>query len=752
MTSSLYLTSKINAILSSYTSILTPSNLPTFTYSVTNSSITLNFQPVQNATYAYSLDNGYTYAAITTITSVLPDGTLVYTITGLTAGANYILRLLVNSVASTSQSITLSSNSAQGGGIIQINQGPTIVSVTPGNASAVINFTIADNTATNVQYSLDGGVNYTLMNTVTSPYTISNLVNGNSYSVVIQSVSSAGASFQSNTVSFVPSTVPSQPSLSVSASNQSAILTFSDANNGGLSITKYQYSFDTTTFVDMGLTSPYTISSLTNGTTYSLVIRAVNYNGNSNNSNSVYFTPSTNPSPPSISVTPGNGSVSVSFTAGANNGSAITNYRYSLDGGATYVNMNTTTSPYTITGLTNGTQYSIQLDCINANGQDSLDTTSVFFTPSTIASTPSFSATSTSSTILITFTAPSSNGGSAITNYLYSTDNGTTFTSMGTTTSPYTVTGLSGNTTYQVQIKAVNANGNSAPTASQNITTTASYPIDTLSTSAKTAMIYSGATKSAGAFGVRLLYSSYTGAIMQIKRSSDNVIQDFYGDINGNLTTASGSGTSITTWLSGATAYVVKWYDQTGNSNHGTATGTPIYNTSTQTVSFASGYFSIPNSAYPTGNSAYSYIYTPNNYSAATNQGIHSGGATNNFQECLTFLNTGTKAITNSWWGDGLTDNSNNSLAGTKIAEVYDGTVNKTGRVFYYNNSLYSNASYGAYGGGNTRTDTRAQTSTSNYLGYFSFSGFVQYNGTLQFFYWAPINLTVSDLTILCNT
>ena len=61
--------------------------------------------------------------------------------------------------------------------------------------------------------------------------------------------------------------------------------------------------------------------------------------------------------------------------------------------------------------------------------------------------------------LLVVFTAPLNDGGSSITDYEYSTDNGSTFTSAGTTSSPFEITGLTNGTTYQVVIRAVNSKG-----------------------------------------------------------------------------------------------------------------------------------------------------------------------------------------------------------------------------------------------------------------------------------------------------
>ena len=72
--------------------------------------------------------------------------------------------------------------------------------------------------------------------------------------------------------------------------------------------------------------------------------------------------------PTSLVATAGDAQVSVAFTAPTSTGgSAITDYEYQLDGGS-WVSASTTSSPVLITGLTNGTSYSIKLRAVNAAG------------------------------------------------------------------------------------------------------------------------------------------------------------------------------------------------------------------------------------------------------------------------------------------------------------------------------------------------------------------------------------------------
>ena len=72
--------------------------------------------------------------------------------------------------------------------------------------------------------------------------------------------------------------------------------------------------------------------------------------------------------PTALVATPGDGQVSVAFTAPTDTGgNAITDYEYQLNGG-TWTTASTTSSPVIITGLTNGTSYSIKLRAVNSAG------------------------------------------------------------------------------------------------------------------------------------------------------------------------------------------------------------------------------------------------------------------------------------------------------------------------------------------------------------------------------------------------
>jgi len=224
----------------------------------------------------------------------------------------------------------------------------------------------------------------TPLTNVTNTKLLLNVTNSSGYitdSSGTQTVSNSSVVFRS-----ADTTVPNAPtSLSATAGDGQATISFTPGSNGGSAITNYKYSLDGTNFLDFSpsiTSSPVTISGLTNGTSYNVYLKAVNARGDSSASTSVSVTPSTTPSAPtSLSATAGDGQATISFTAGSDGGSAITNYKYSLDGtNYTALSPTDSSSPVTISGLTNGTSYTVYLKAVNSNG-DSSASSSVSLTP-----------------------------------------------------------------------------------------------------------------------------------------------------------------------------------------------------------------------------------------------------------------------------------------------------------------------------------------------------------------------------------
>jgi hypothetical protein len=137
--------------------------------------------------------------------------------------------------------------------------------------------------------------------------------------------------------------------------------------------------------------------------------------------------------PTITSIIPGSAQLTVNFNTGASNGAPITNYKYSLNGGAfTAASPVDTVTPLVITGLTNGTGYTVRILAVTLAG-DGDSSTAVTETPSAISVTGD-------STIVLTYGTSGSTGN-------YSASGGTnTFTwSLGSVISGVSLSGTSVN-------------------------------------------------------------------------------------------------------------------------------------------------------------------------------------------------------------------------------------------------------------------------------------------------------------------
>jgi titin len=435
--------------------------------------------------YEYSRDGGVTWITPSPAVTTSP-----LSITGLTRGTNYDFALrAINSVG------TGVASAIQEATTLDLPDAPSIGSVTASNQSLSIPFTLGENGGTpitNVEYSLDGGASWVTRSPAStySPLLIENLTNGQSYQAAVRSINSIGHSIASSTVSASPNTVPGAISLplntNVTPSNQSLTVSFSAPDNGGSAITRYEYSTDRgltwRTRTDGGLTSTSlqitTLSSdgttlLTNGQEYCIQLRAANTVGEGSASNDVCSTPKTVPDVPTLnSVTSRDGALDVSYTFGGNGGSPITGIEYCIttcNVSSNWVYVATTSSPFRITGLVNGTGYTVNLKTVNTVGSSSAVVATSVVTPANNPTSPTIDSVSTSSrTITVAFTIPTSNGGVAISGYEYSTDGGTTWrarTDSGGTSTSLVITKLSSDGTtlltnglsYAVSIRAVTA-------------------------------------------------------------------------------------------------------------------------------------------------------------------------------------------------------------------------------------------------------------------------------------------------------
>jgi hypothetical protein len=292
---------------------------------------------------------------------------------------------------------------------------------------------------------------------------------------------------------------PSAPTgVTATAGNGSATVSWTaPSDNGGSTITKYTV----TPFIGSTAQTPVTVTGsppatstnvtgLTNGTSYTFTVTATNATGTSPASSpSNAVTPNNLPGAPTgVTATAGNASATVSWTAPSNNGgSTITKYTVTPFIGSTAQTPVTVTGspPATstnVTGLTNGTSYTFTVTATNATGTGPASSPSNAVTPSALPGAPTgATATGGDSAATVSWTAPSSNGGSAITSYTVTPFVGSAAQTPVTVTGspPATstnVTGLTNGTSYTFTVTATNANGTGPASAPSNAVTPAAPP------------------------------------------------------------------------------------------------------------------------------------------------------------------------------------------------------------------------------------------------------------------------------------
>ena len=164
-------------------------------------------------------------------------------------------------------------------------------------------------------------------------------------------------------------------------------------------------------------------------------------------------------------------------------GSPITDYviqyRTGANPFATFADGVSTTTGATVTGLTNGVSYDFQVSAVNSVGTGLPSTTasSTPVAPATVPGSPTaVTPTPGNTQVALSWTAPASNGGSPITDYVIQYRTGAnpfaTFADGVSTTTGATVTGLTNGVSYDFQVSAVNSVGTGLPS-----TTASSTPV-----------------------------------------------------------------------------------------------------------------------------------------------------------------------------------------------------------------------------------------------------------------------------------
>ncbi len=466
----------------------TPATVPTAPTAVTATS-NANAQSVvswTNSSYNGGLAiSGYTVTSSGGQTCSASSSTC--TVVGLTNGTTYTFTVTAANVVGNSPPSSPVATATPA----TVPSAPTGVTATSNaNTQSVVSWTASASNGgaaiSSYTVTSNAGQVCTTPNGTTTTCTVTGLTNGTSYTFTVKATNSAGTSAASAaSAAAIPATTPGAPT-SVNASSyanaQSVVSWNAPASNGGVAISSYTVtsSGGQICTTPNGTTTTCTVAGLTNGTPYTFTVTATNSAGTSTSSApSAAATPATTPGTPTGVTATSNANTQsvVSWTAPASNGgAAITGYTVTASPGIATCSATVTTC--TVTGLTNGTAYTFTVTAINAAGTGSASAPSAAATPATTPSVPtSVTATSNANTqSVVSWTAPASNGGAAISGYKATSNAGQFCTTPNGTTTTCTVTGLTNGTPYTFTVTATNSAGTSSASAASAAATPATDP------------------------------------------------------------------------------------------------------------------------------------------------------------------------------------------------------------------------------------------------------------------------------------
>ena len=434
-----------------------------------------------------SADGGSSWSTLVSDTASTSTN---YTATSLTNGQQYGFRVSAINGAGVGVASSIATSTP-----FTTPVAPASVSVSPADTQVLLTWVAgasngASITGYVIEQSDDAGATWSTVsantNSALTRYTVTGLANGTSYTFRIAAVNQAGTGNSASSGATVPAGAPSAPlSLIVTPGNTAATLTWAvPTTDGGSAIVGYRIersvnsgaTWSTIVANSASTATTYTNTGLTNGTSYNFRVSALNAVTVGASSLAGSVVPAGVPvAPTALTATPTNGAVVLVWTRPLNDGgNAITGYlvESSNDGGTNWTtaiaNTNSTVASTTVSGLTNGNQYSFRISAINAVGSGAASTV-VAATPASVPTVPqSLVTTASHGQVVLSWNAPASNGGSDVTGYRIerSTDGITWNTiSSGTVGTTFTVTGLTNGLTYLFRLAATNSIGDGVMTA-----------------------------------------------------------------------------------------------------------------------------------------------------------------------------------------------------------------------------------------------------------------------------------------------
>jgi len=345
----------------------------------------------------------------------------------------------------------------------------------------ILNWTTpqSDMTITNYKIYRDGTLHDTVG--VVSTYSDStNLVSGTTYGYTVSAVGTTiGEGSQSSSISLIAGLPPDAPTgLSTSINNPNTtplditVNWSAPAYTGTSTISNYEVYRDGTLVATVGNVLTHTDTVPTGGGTFVYSLKAVTAHGTSILSATTSQTTATVPPTPTVSptltivspdATPLD--ITASWVAQSTGGSALTGYEvFRSTDNVTFTSVGTTTTLSLTDTVPSAGLYYYKFSSINLIGNSSQSTSSNTATPTVpdASSVTAFIANPNPSPFdaTVSFVAPSSNGGSAVTGYnLYLSPDDITYTQVATNVTSTQIITVSGVGTHYFKSEAINLIG-----------------------------------------------------------------------------------------------------------------------------------------------------------------------------------------------------------------------------------------------------------------------------------------------------
>ena len=295
------------------------------------------------------------------------------------------------------------------------------------------------------------------------------LTNGERYVFEVRAVNAQGAG-EAVGVMETPVTTPSAPrDLRAEQGDGEVTLTWLEPeNNGGAAIERYEYRVGTSgEWTGTELALRVTVGDLANGRSYTFEVRAVNERGEGEAAR-VTVTPAPGPpgTPTGLTANAEDSSkIVLDWKAPSSGRAAVTGYRVevSADGGVNWEVLVANTADrnptYTHTGLHGGTTRHYRVSAVSSSGAGpSSDVARATTPPGRPAAPRNLRAAPGDEQAMLTWDAPSSDGGAAIERYEYRVDGGMVWTGTGTELETM-VSDLTNGEEYTFEVRAVNGQG-----------------------------------------------------------------------------------------------------------------------------------------------------------------------------------------------------------------------------------------------------------------------------------------------------